>query len=94
VGLGFETTRPDAAVVSLTLGPPAAAVAARRLCAEHGVQVACFRPPSVSEGRSCLRLAARPDLTDADLETVGRALAAVRAHAPHAAAPQEGGDRP
>ena len=93
-GLGFETTRPDAAVVSVTLGPPAAAMAARRLCADHGLRVACFRPPSVPEGRSCLRLAARPDLTDSDLETVGQALAAVRAHAPQAAATQERGDRP
>jgi 8-amino-7-oxononanoate synthase len=95
VDLGFETTRPAAAVVSVTLGTPAAAMGARQLCADHGLRVACFRPPSVPEGRSCLRLAARPDLTDADLETVGLALAAVRAHAPQAAAAShEGGDRP
>lgn len=93
-GLGFETTRPDAAVVSVTLGPPAAALAAQRLCADHGVKVACFRPPSVPDGRSCLRLAARPGLTDADLDTVRRALAAVRAHVPQAAAAAAGGDRP
>ena len=93
--LGFETIRPEAAVVSVVLGAPATAVAARQLCADHGLAVACFRPPSVPEGRSCLRLAARPDLADADLETVGLALAAVRAHAPQAAAAsQEGGDRP
>jgi 8-amino-7-oxononanoate synthase len=86
--LGFETTRPAAAVVSVALGAPATAVAARQLCANHGIRVGCFRPPSVPEGRSCLRLAARPDLTDADLETVGLALAAVRAHAPQAAESQ------
>jgi len=93
-GLGFETTRPDAAVVSVTLGPPAAALAAQRLCADHGVKVACFRPPSVPDGRSCLRLAARPGLTDADLDTARRALTAVRTHVPQAAAAAEGGDRP
>jgi 8-amino-7-oxononanoate synthase len=92
--LGFETARPAAAVVSVALGPPATAVAARQLCADHGLRVACFRQPSVPAGRSSLRLAARPDLTDADLETVGLALAAVQAHAPQAAASQEGGNRP
>lgn len=91
--LGFDTTRPDAAVVAATLGPPEAAVAACRLCAERGVQVACFRPPSVPSGRSCLRLAARPTLTDADLQAVDRALTAVRAHAPQAMR-QHGGSRP
>ncbi|MGE5288064.1 MAG: aminotransferase class I/II-fold pyridoxal phosphate-dependent enzyme [Micromonosporaceae bacterium] len=63
-------------------------------CAEHGIRVGCFRPPSVPPGRSCLRLAARPDLTDADLETVSRALAVVRDHAPQAAVPGQGGSRP
>jgi 8-amino-7-oxononanoate synthase len=77
-GHGYDTSRPDAAVVSVTLGPPEAALTARRVCAEHGVGVACFRPPSVPAGRSCLRMAARPDLTDADFHLVDRALAAIR----------------
>ncbi|NUP30250.1 MAG: 8-amino-7-oxononanoate synthase, partial [Streptomycetaceae bacterium] len=40
-------------------------------CADAGVRVGCFRPPSVPDGISRLRLAARADLTDAD---VARAL--------------------
>jgi 8-amino-7-oxononanoate synthase len=84
-GLGLEASLPDAAVVSITLGAPEDAVTARDLCAHHGVRVGCFRPPSVPSGRSCLRLAARPDLKDADLDAVCRALTAVRDHAAQAA---------
>ena len=46
--------------------------------AEHGVHVGCFRPPSVPVGRSCLRITARADLSPADMERLGTALAAVR----------------
>ncbi len=81
-GRGLRAPRPDAAVISVLIGAPEAALNARRVCAAHGVHVACFRPPSVPAGRSCLRLAARPNLTHADLKTVGRAFAAVRAQAP------------
>jgi 8-amino-7-oxononanoate synthase len=83
-GLGLRSSRPDAAIVSTTLGTPEAAVTARSTCAAHGIRVACFRPPSVPSGGSCLRLAARPNLTDADLEAVGRGLAAVHAQRPRA----------
>jgi 8-amino-7-oxononanoate synthase len=88
-GLGLEASLPDAAVVSITLGEPEAAVITRDLCARHGVRVACFRPPSVPAGRSCLRLAARPDLKDADLDAVGHALTAVRDHVTQAV-PRQG----
>jgi 8-amino-7-oxononanoate synthase len=93
-GLGLATSRPDAAIVSATFGTPEAAVAARNTCAAHGIRVACFRPPSVPPGGSCLRLAARPNLTDADLETVGRALAAVHAQGLKTVASPEEGNRP
>jgi hypothetical protein len=49
--------------------------------------------PSATLGRAGLRLAARPDLTDADLDAVGRAGATVHAQAPHAAQRLEGEDR-
>ncbi len=49
--------------------------------------------PSATLGRASLRLAARPDLTDADLDAVGRAVATVHAQAPHAAQRSEGEDR-
>jgi len=75
--LGVETVEPDAAVVPAFLGDPRASVAAAAGCLERGVRVGCFRPPSVPAGRSCLRLTARADLTEADLARVGDVLAEV-----------------
>jgi 8-amino-7-oxononanoate synthase len=72
---------PASAVVSVVLGDPAVALAAAQRCAEHGVRVGCFRPPSVPEGTSRLRLTARATLNDADLAQARAALAAVRAPA-------------
>jgi 8-amino-7-oxononanoate synthase len=63
------------AVVPVLLGDPDRAVLAAALCAEHGLRVGCFRPPSVQPGRSCLRLTARADLTGTDLARVDRAFA-------------------
>ena len=71
-----ETVRPDAAIVPAYLGDPRRAVAAAAACLDAGVRVGCFRPPSVPEGRSCLRLTARADLTDDDLARAELALKA------------------
>ncbi|RGA02087.1 8-amino-7-oxononanoate synthase, partial [Microbispora triticiradicis] len=76
-GLGLETADPAAAVVPVVLGPPRLALAAAALCADHGVRVGCFRPPSVPQGRACLRLTARADLRSDDLVVVRGALTAV-----------------
>lgn len=65
---GHAVSPPDAAVVSVLIGDAASAVAAANACLERGVRVGCFRPPSVPDGRSRLRLTARADLTDADLD--------------------------
>ncbi len=75
--LGLESGGPAAAVVPIVLGPPGAAVSAATLCAELGVRVGCFRPPSVPHGRSCLRLTARANLGSDDLAVIRRALTAV-----------------
>lgn len=77
--LGVETVRPDAAVVPAFLGDPVLAFDAAARCLELGVRVGCFRPPSVPVGRSCLRMTARADLTDADLSVVADVLAMVLA---------------
>jgi len=61
---------PPSAVVSVILGEPGVAMAAAQRCRELGVHVGCFRPPSVPEGTSRLRLTARANLTDAELELV------------------------
>ncbi|MBT8163767.1 MULTISPECIES: 8-amino-7-oxononanoate synthase [Arthrobacter] len=56
------------AVQSLRMSSPETAVAASRAAAAAGLRIGCFRPPSVPDGISRLRLTARADLTDADLD--------------------------
>jgi 8-amino-7-oxononanoate synthase len=73
---GLAPSDPEAAVVSAPMPSPAAAVATAGRLLEHGVRVGCFRPPSVPDGVSRLRLTARADLTDADIDRLRAALAA------------------
>ncbi|MGH3328404.1 MAG: 8-amino-7-oxononanoate synthase, partial [Streptomycetales bacterium] len=72
----LDAAAPDGGVVAVRVGSPEGAVAAATRCAQQGVRVGCFRPPSVPDGTSRLRLTARADLTDADLDQVRSALAA------------------
>ncbi|BBY35710.1 8-amino-7-oxononanoate synthase [Mycolicibacter minnesotensis] len=65
---------PQSAVVSVIIGDAEAAVAAATACLDAGVRVGCFRPPSVPEGTSRLRLTARASLTERDLELAVRVL--------------------
>ncbi|MFA1544765.1 8-amino-7-oxononanoate synthase [Actinomadura chokoriensis] len=76
-GSGLETAVPAAAVVPVFLGEPHAALRAAEICAEHGLRVGCFRPPSVPKGRACLRLTARATLDESDLTRLRAALAEV-----------------
>ncbi|MEE4023134.1 8-amino-7-oxononanoate synthase [Gordonia sp. PKS22-38] len=74
---------PSAAVISLIVGDPRAAVAAAAHCRDRGVLVGCFRPPSVPAGTSRLRLTVRADL-DVDVvdhvaDVVNEALTTVGA---------------
>jgi 8-amino-7-oxononanoate synthase len=78
--LGLDIAMPDAAVAAVILGDPLDALAAQRTCAEHGVRVGCFRPPSVPAGAACLRLTGRATLTENDLSMASRVLAIVRDH--------------
>ena len=71
---GLRATAPAAAVVSVLVGDPGPAADAASHLLAQGVRVACFRPPSVPDGVSRLRLTARADLTDAE---AARAVAAV-----------------
>ena len=68
--------RPAGAVVSVVLGEPGRAVAAAQVCRDHGVLVGCFRPPSVPPGTSRLRIAARADLSDDEVERAIRVISA------------------
>jgi 8-amino-7-oxononanoate synthase len=79
-GLGFVTSEPAAAVVQVLIGDAAAAVQARDICADQGVRVGCFRPPSVPPGQACLRLTARANLSEVHLALAFRALGSVRDH--------------
>ncbi|MFT9811419.1 8-amino-7-oxononanoate synthase [Mycobacteroides abscessus subsp. abscessus] len=69
--------KPESAVVPVVLGDPTVAFNAARSCLEQCVRVGCFRPPSVPEGQSLLRLTARASLTEADMERVHEVLAGV-----------------
>ncbi len=68
---------PTAAMVPVVLGEPELATDARDACAAVGLRVGCFRPPSVPEGTSRLRLTARADLSGDDLALVDHVLAEV-----------------
>ncbi|WP_218614390.1 8-amino-7-oxononanoate synthase [Pseudonocardia sp. KRD291] len=76
---------PSSAVVPVVLGDAGVAVAAAARCLQAGLRVGCFRPPSVPEGTSRLRLTARADLRVDELEraceTLGRVLSEVRGDA-------------
>ncbi|UUV30410.1 8-amino-7-oxononanoate synthase [Amycolatopsis roodepoortensis] len=76
---GFRVGLPDAAVISVQAPSPESAVAWAAACADQGVRVGCFRPPSVPDGISRLRLTARADLTEADMD---RAVGVITAAAP------------
>jgi 8-amino-7-oxononanoate synthase len=65
---GLQVSTPTAAVVSVRAPSPEAAVAWANDCRTAGVVVGCFRPPSVPDQISRLRLTARADLTPADLD--------------------------
>jgi 8-amino-7-oxononanoate synthase len=73
---GLAVTEPTGAVVSVLVGDPGRAFEAAATLRADGIRVGCFRPPSVPDGVSRLRLTARADLTD---DQVARAVHAVRA---------------
>ena len=79
---GLRASEPDAAVVGVPLASPEVAVAAAETCAEHGVRVGCFRPPSVPDGISRLRLTAHAGLPSDALRRLGAALREVSGQPP------------
>ncbi|WP_371648688.1 8-amino-7-oxononanoate synthase [Streptomyces mirabilis] len=79
---GLEAVRPDAAVVSVRAPSPEQAVRWAADCRAAGLAVGCFRPPSVPDGISRLRLTARADLTDAQIEHAVGVISSVRRQSP------------
>lgn len=68
---------PESAVVSVVLGDPEVAFAAAAACRERGLHVGCFRPPSVPEGTSRLRLTARATIDADDMACIESVLTEV-----------------
>ncbi|MBV1937172.1 8-amino-7-oxononanoate synthase [Streptomyces sp. BV286] len=75
---GLEAVRPDAAVVSVRAPSPEQAVRWAADCRAAGLAVGCFRPPSVPDGISRLRLTARADLTDGQVDRAVRVISEAR----------------
>jgi 8-amino-7-oxononanoate synthase len=76
---GFRTSQPAAAVISVRAPSPEDALDWSLRCREAGVIVGCFRPPSVPDQISRLRLTVRADLTETDLD---RAVTVITETAP------------
>ncbi|NLU73441.1 8-amino-7-oxononanoate synthase [Streptomyces sp. HNM0575] len=72
---GLRSGRPDAAVISVRAPTPDEAVRWAADCRAAGLQVGCFRPPSVPDGVSRLRLTVRADLDDDQLAWAASTIA-------------------
>jgi len=66
--------RPGGAVLSVPLGSPDDALAAQAACLRDRLRVGCFRPPSVPDGISRLRITASARLDDDALAHACRVL--------------------
>ncbi|MEU0740269.1 8-amino-7-oxononanoate synthase [Streptomyces sp. NPDC006134] len=75
---GLTAVRPDAAVVSVRAPSAEDAVRWAAECRAAGLAVGCFRPPSVPDGVSRLRLTARADLTGEQLRHAVRVICRTR----------------
>ncbi|MGI5373724.1 8-amino-7-oxononanoate synthase [Streptomyces sp. CA-251387] len=75
---GLTAVRPDAAVVSVRAPSRQEAVQWAADCRVAGLAVGCFRPPSVPDGISRLRLTARADLTEAQIERAVQVIGETR----------------
>ena len=76
---GLAVSAPAAGVVSVTAPSAEAAVEWAAACADRGVAVGCFRPPSTPDNRSRLRLTINAGVPRADFDA---ALAVIAQTAP------------
>ncbi|WP_018546671.1 8-amino-7-oxononanoate synthase [Streptomyces sp. LaPpAH-108] len=75
---GLDAVRPDAAVVSVRAPSASGAVEWAARCRAAGLAVGCFRPPSVPDGVSRLRLTARADLSGEEIARAVRVIGGTR----------------
>lgn len=68
---------PCGAVLSVPMSSPRAALEARAGCLDAGVRVGCFRPPSVPDGISRLRITCNAGVRDADWQQASDVIAKV-----------------
>jgi 8-amino-7-oxononanoate synthase len=73
--LGVEP--PAGAVLSVPMPSPQVALAAQAAAGDHGVRVGCFRPPSVPDGISRLRITVNAGVSDDDWARATDVLVAV-----------------
>ncbi|GEP33207.1 8-amino-7-oxononanoate synthase [Nocardioides szechwanensis] len=73
--LGVEP--PAGAVLSVPMPSPQVAVAAQAEALAHGLRVGCFRPPSVPDGVSRLRITVNAGISDDDWARATEVLVAV-----------------
>jgi 8-amino-7-oxononanoate synthase len=74
---GVRVANGDGPILPVILGAESEAVAWSRLLLEQGVLVQAIRPPTVAPGLSRLRVTARPDLSDADVDAAVKAFGVV-----------------
>jgi 8-amino-7-oxononanoate synthase len=73
--MGLLASPPASAVTSIRIGDSQAALAAAMTLQQAGVRVGCFRPPSVPDRHSRLRIAAHLGLDDEAIEVFRSAVA-------------------
>jgi 8-amino-7-oxononanoate synthase len=71
---GLVSAQPEACVLSVHASGRQAAVRWAARCRAAGLSVGCFRPPSVPDGISRLRLSARADLNDQQVADAVRTI--------------------
>jgi len=70
----LDVPAPAGAVLSVPMPAPQVAVAAQAACAREGIRVGCFRPPSVPDGISRLRVTTNAGVPDRDWAHAGDIL--------------------
>lgn len=70
----LEIGAPMGAVLSAPCAGPAQALAVAERCAREGVRVGCFRPPSVPDRVSRIRVTAKATLNDQEIRHAARVL--------------------